>query len=79
MKAILEYTWDIEHLDEKYDYVRAMKGEDAFRMISDFEGYLRTKWKHEDMSDEAFSQVEQIWEKLHELKDVYGLDAEELR
>jgi hypothetical protein len=39
---------------------------------SDFEARLRSMWKHREMSEEAFSIVEELWEAWHSTRADIG-------
>lgn len=48
-----------------------LKSQDAFAMMRDFEQWIRSKYKHEDLE---FIAVDEVRSKFYELTDYYQLE-----
>lgn len=63
MKAILEF--DLNEPDEREAHKRAVKADDLFTAIHEFDQYLRTEIKYVDHHEIIIDALEKVREELY--------------
>jgi hypothetical protein len=75
MKATMEWSWDIENVDEKHSYMAAMQGEQMATVLTEFFQILRKDWKYSE-DEKRGEMAEEYRDKLSELLEEYGVTLE---
>lgn len=70
MKAILEFNLP----DDKTEWDNAMRADAMFCALWDVQQELRRLWKYEELSEEQFKIVEQIYDKVNEILNKNNID-----
>lgn len=70
MKAKLTFNLP----EEREEYEMTMNALKYYSVLSEFDNYLRTKLKHEEMTDEVYDVYEKVREKLWDI-----MNDEEIR
>lgn len=78
-KAILEF--DLNEPDDREAHKRAVKSLDLVLALWDMDQYLRSQIKYGDeieLTDEQFTTLDEIKEKLHQILSEYNISFDEL-
>lgn len=63
MKAILEFNLP----DDKHEWDNAINADNMYCVIWDIRQEIRRVWKYGELSEEQFTIVEQIYDKVNEI------------
>lgn len=76
MKAILEF--DLDNIEDRKAHKRAVSSTDAYLSILDFQDYLRSRLKYEEMSEEKNDTLEQVRNALFQCLSSRNINMDDL-
>jgi hypothetical protein len=71
-------TYNLGEHDEKIAFERSAKALDLCAVLSDMDQEFRRKLKYEELSDEVYTNVENLREFLHSSLAEHGVDLDRL-
>jgi hypothetical protein len=66
-------TIEFNTIDEQHELELCINASKWYSIVWDYSQYLRTRLKHEALSDDAYKAIEEVRKKLHELLNNEGL------
>lgn len=76
MKAVLEF--DLNEQSDRRSHKRAISATDAYLVLFDIDNYFRNKLKYHELSDEAYSALEEARAKLNEILSEHSINLNDL-
>lgn len=61
-------TIEFDSIEEKDEMEMCLNGSKWYLLAWELDQYLRNRLKHEDLSEDAYSALDEAREKLHELR-----------
>jgi len=68
-------TLEFDMTEDRMEMEDALQGWRYSVALNNIKNFVRTKWKHEEMTDEAYKQVEEIYEFIND--EIYSAHADE--
>ncbi len=66
-------TIEFNTIEEQHELELCINASRWYNIVWDYSQYLRTRLKHDELSNDAYKAIEEAREKLHELLNDEGL------
>ena len=66
-------TIEFNTIEEKDELELCINANKWYNIVWDYNEYLRSRLKYDELSDDAYKAIEEVREKLHELLNDEGL------
>lgn len=70
--------FDLNDPESRLDHLRCVKALDMALVLWEVQSNLKREFEHQDMSDESWDKVEQVFERISELLEIHDVRIDKL-